>query len=173
MHIINLILVLLLIIIYIFISFKIIKYKEKYINIFGLKIFVLENNEENCSKKNKELWKCGWKIIGTYPENFPDISNLKNYSKPIIINISNGLKGDRGDKGNNGNILSPKKMSIKNINDYDNYNLNINSNKIKINSKNKINLINPSTNLCINNECINKKNLNNLLNYLNKYRKIK
>lgn len=171
---INLILVLLLIIIFICIlSYKI---KENFFNItdnvFGLKIFVNEIEDSNCNINDKKKWKCGWKIIGTYPEIFPKFEKIHMYNKPNIIVVSKGLKGDKGLIGDPGDPIDENtkfKININKINDYTNKNLNINSDNININSDNKIKLHEYSK-ICTNSgrNCLDNRIFNNIYDYFYK-----
>jgi len=167
----NLILLLILILFYILIIYF--KMKETFINnnnkIFGLKIFVSDNNDKDCNIDDKNKFKCGWNILGTYPKNFPNFQNIYDYNEPNIIIVSNGRKGKKGLIGDPGDMINDDtklKINIKNINDYNNKNLNINSDIINLESNNKIKLHEYSK-LCVHNNCFDNRILKNIYNYYN------
>lgn len=170
MHIFNLILLLILIIFYIFIiTFKIKEtFNKENLNIFGLKIFIRENEDVDCNTNDKKKYKCGWDIIATYPEEFPIYENIHMYNKPNIIIINKGKKGKKGDTGKKGDEINDdtRKININKINEYTNKNLNINSNTININSDNKIKL-HEYTKLCVLNNCLDNRIFKKIHNYFN------
>jgi len=171
MHIFNLILLLILIIFYIFIiTFKIKEtFNKENLNIFGLKIFIRENEDVDCNANDKKKYKCGWDIIGTYPKKFPLFENIHMYNKPNIIIINKGKKGPDGNIGKKGNEINEDtrlKININKINEYTNKNLNINSNTINIESDNKIKL-HEYTKICVGNNCLDNRIFKKIYNYFN------
>jgi hypothetical protein len=167
----NLILLLILIIFYIILIYFKIKetFKDNDLNIFPLKIFVNENNDKICNIEDKNNFKCGWDIIGTYPDNFPEFENIHKYNEPNIIIINKGRKGPKGLIGDQGNMINEDtklKININKINDLNNKNLNINSDEINLKSDNKINLDEYSK-ICVDNNCFDNRILKNIYNYYN------